>query len=289
MKRPFRLLTLCLTILWTLGYLMASQGVSPPNALAAGRAKKFRTASPLRLSPAGSASKVSSAQEPQLEPILPPLEGTTPIEATMPTRTPELSPLPDIHKKIVPAIQRETGVNPATPKPMAAYSTLPKVTLLLNGENFSVEVAQKLEDQLRGLMFRESLPPKTGMMFLFTPPRAVNFWMKNCKVSLDMVFIRNNTVVNTAENAIPCIKDPCPVYGSIYAVDTVVELPAGSVKQFAIQPGDKMILTKNPSTTAYNTGTGYAPEKMPVEKNQNTPPPSQVPEMQPELSTPTNR
>jgi hypothetical protein len=127
------------------------------------------------------------------------------------------------------------------------------------------------------------------MMFLFTPPRAVNFWMKNCKVSLDMVFIRNNTVVNTAENAIPCIKDPCPVYGSIYAVDTVVELPAGSVKQFAIQPGDKMILTKNPSTTAYNTGTGYAPEKMPVEKNQNTPPPSQVPEMQPELSTPTNR
>jgi uncharacterized membrane protein (UPF0127 family) len=270
--------------------LILSQLIANPNTLAAGRYKKAKATSPLKLTPLPTSSK-----EPQLEPILPPFEAATP------TLAPELNPLPDIQKKLVPAKHPETEsssilepssielptlpkpkkpetvLNPIKPSPVPAYPTLPKVNLLLNGENFSVEVAQKLEDQLRGLMFRESVPAKTGMMFLFTPPRAVNFWMKNCKVSLDMIFIRNSTVVNTAENATPCIKDPCPVYGSIYAVDTVVELPAGSVKQFTIQPGDKIVLTKTQSPTAYNTETGYKTE---------SPTAHPVPEMQPEIPAP---
>lgn len=282
MKRHFTLLVISSLLCSLIGAVF----ISLPDAFAASRYKKAKSASPLKLSPIPPAQK-----EPQLEPILPPFEAATP------SLGPDLKPLPDIQKKLVPVKspaattileptplelptlpkpqKPETVLTPMKPIPVASYPTLPKVNLLLNGENFSVEVAQKLEDQLRGLMFRESVPAKTGMMFLFTPPRAVNFWMKNCKVSLDMIFIRNNTVVNTAENAAPCIKDPCPVYGSIYAVDTVVELPAGSVKQFSIQPGDKIVLTKPQNTTAYNTGS--------TPSSQTSQP---VPEMQPEVPAP---
>lgn len=136
--------------------------------------------------------------------------------------------------------------NPSPP-PTASADTvvtrkLPKIRAVLNGESFDLEVAVSLEDQLRGLMYRDSLGEKSGMLFNFNPPRAVNFWMKNCRIPLDMVFIRAGTVANVVDSATPCPRDPCPVYASVYSVDTVIELPGGSVKKYVIQPGDHVQL-----------------------------------------------
>jgi uncharacterized membrane protein (UPF0127 family) len=207
---------------------------------------------------AGSQLGAQEVKTPELKPIeldaLPPLQESP---ATPPAAVPpgeERQPAPS--KTAVPS--RNT---PPTPAPV---KKLPRVEALLNGERFQLEVAVSLADQLQGLMFRESLAPKHGMLFQFSPPRAVNFWMKNCKISLDMVFVRNGVVVHVVESATPCKKDPCPVYPSIFSVDTVVELPAGSARQFAIQPGDRLQLVSASEKPTVPVATPQAPPATPA-------------------------
>ena len=38
-------------------------------------------------------------------------------------------------------------------------------------------------------MFRESLPEKTGMLFVFAEPAPHHFWMKNTMIPLDMIWL----------------------------------------------------------------------------------------------------
>ena len=119
-------------------------------------------------------------------------------------------------------------------------STLPlqKTIMLLDGEYFELEVALTQPQLLKGLMYRTTLARNHGMLFPFFPARAVNFWMKNTLIPLDMIFIRNKIVVHIVHNAVPCTIDPCPSYGSLLPVDMVVEVPAGTAREYAINFGD---------------------------------------------------
>jgi uncharacterized membrane protein (UPF0127 family) len=94
---------------------------------------------------------------------------------------------------------------------------------------------------MQGLMFRESLAPASGMVFLFDAPEPRSFWMKNCHFSLDMVFaLRDGTVVDVLENVPPCQADPCPSYPSRAPADTVVELTSGEAKRHGVVPGARL-------------------------------------------------
>jgi len=84
-----------------------------------------------------------------------------------------------------------------------------------------LEVAKIEKQQNIGLMYRTSLPDNRGMLFEFKPARGVNFWMKNCKISLDMIFLRDGVVEAIELSAPPCTADPCPTYGP----DTATALP----------------------------------------------------------------
>ena len=55
-----------------------------------------------------------------------------------------------------------------------------------------------------GLMFRNVILPGTGMLFLFDDVRERTFWMKNTWVPLDIIFIREDGVIqNIHYNAEP--------------------------------------------------------------------------------------
>ena len=64
--------------------------------------------------------------------------------------------------------------------------------------SYQVEQALTPEEQHLGLMNRPSLSPKTGMIFLFQPPRVARMWMKNTLIPLDMIFFNKNTGANYA-------------------------------------------------------------------------------------------
>ncbi len=106
-----------------------------------------------------------------------------------------------------------------------------------------LEVAQTEKEIERGLMYRTSLPEDQGMVFIFTPPRPVNFWMAHCFISLDMLFVKNGKIIKIFENVPPCRAQnerDCPTYpaGAGLEVSEVVELAAGYSKRHNVKVGD---------------------------------------------------
>jgi len=108
--------------------------------------------------------------------------------------------------------------------------------------SFNVELARTVEEQEKGLMFRDSMPDNHGMIFLFNAEMERSFWMKNTLIPLDMVFLdKNMTVKEVKANVQPCKADPCEVYNSKPAM-YVLEINAGLADKYQIKEGAKMIL-----------------------------------------------
>lgn len=63
------------------------------------------------------------------------------------------------------------------------------ITLVIEGHEFHVEVAETLEEQRRGLMHRDRLPPDHGMLFVYDADQRLSFWMKNTHIPLSIAFI----------------------------------------------------------------------------------------------------
>ena len=100
------------------------------------------------------------------------------------------------------------------------------------------EVAKSQEEQARGLMYRQSLAPDRGMIFPYSPPQAVGFWMKNTLIPLDMLFIREDgTIANIAENTVPLSLEMVPSAGPVAAV---LEIPGGRSAELGLKAGDKV-------------------------------------------------
>lgn len=129
----------------------------------------------------------------------------------------------------------------ANPQTLAAAQMLPITAQTRIGETtLDLEVAHTPQEQALGLMFRSSLPPHQGMLFPFNPPRPVSFWMKNCLIPLDMIFLRQGKVVAIALNAPPCPSPPCPFYDSGQPVDQVIEVRGGLTQELGLQVGDQL-------------------------------------------------
>jgi len=103
---------------------------------------------------------------------------------------------------------------------------------------FRVEVARTPRQLARGLMYRQSLAPDAGMIFLFsaTAPRAM--WMRNTLISLDMLFIGGDARIQEV------IADTVPLSETIIRphspVRAVLEVPAGTATRLGVRPGDQV-------------------------------------------------
>jgi uncharacterized protein len=104
--------------------------------------------------------------------------------------------------------------------------------------SFQVEVARTPEQQEIGLMWRTSLAPDKGMIFIFQAPRQANFWMENTLIPLDMLFIRaDGRIANIIENAMPLTRT---LRASDGPVKAVLELAGGSAARLGLKPGDRV-------------------------------------------------
>lgn len=101
--------------------------------------------------------------------------------------------------------------------------------------NLSVENAVSPEELQKGLMNRDTLGEKHGMIFNLKGYEHVAMWMKDTQIPLDMIFVNDGTVVWIYENAQPNSTD---IIASPVPANAVVELNAGDVKKYNIKQGD---------------------------------------------------
>jgi len=127
------------------------------------------------------------------------------------------------------------GAPPATPAPSV---TLP------NGSRVVLEVVADPDTRAQGLMFRSSISPDHGMLFIFPDVDVHSFWMKNTLIPLDIVWIDEaKSVVHVERNVPPCKSDPCPSYPPKGAAKFVLELAAGEATARGLDVGDRLVIS----------------------------------------------
>jgi uncharacterized membrane protein (UPF0127 family) len=132
--------------------------------------------------------------------------------------------------------------NTPPPAPVAAAEPQFVVTL---PDRFPVAVEIVANDELRaqGLMYRESVPPGTGMLFVYRQSGQYGFWMKNTYIPLDMIWMdETGRVVALHEDVPPCRADPCPGYNPGATSRYILELGAGQAKAHGVKVGSKLQL-----------------------------------------------
>lgn len=104
---------------------------------------------------------------------------------------------------------------------------------------FKVEVAETPAQMEQGLMFRTSLAPDAGMLFVYPQPTVATMWMKNTLIPLDMLFVDpRGRIVNIQQRAVPQSLD---VISAAAPVRAVIELNGGTAARLGIEPGDKVL------------------------------------------------
>ena len=102
-------------------------------------------------------------------------------------------------------------------------------------ESLAVEVADTVAERAQGLMFRETLDPAAGMLFVYDTPKRASFWMKNTLIPLDIIFAdATGRVIHVHAGAIPGDLTPIDSMGT---VGFALEINAGLAARLGIVPG----------------------------------------------------
>jgi len=112
--------------------------------------------------------------------------------------------------------------------------------MLPDGSTVHVELAKTDAERDFGLMERTSLPQGRGMLFIHDQPGQYHYWMYDCKIALDIIWMdRAHRIVEMSPNTPPCkgAASTCPNYGGNATSIYVLELPVGSIKAHQLAVG----------------------------------------------------
>lgn len=103
---------------------------------------------------------------------------------------------------------------------------------------FEVELALDQATQEKGLMNREFMPKKRGMLFVFDNARKRSFWMKNTLIPLDIIFIAKDGEIEHIHSMAKPLDLSLITSGKPCVA--VLEINGGIADQLGIKAGDKI-------------------------------------------------
>ena len=119
----------------------------------------------------------------------------------------------------------------------ALAQQLPVVQLKAGMHLIRAEVAADFSTRGRGLMFRKSLAPNAGMLFIFDAPAIHCMWMKNTYIPLSVAFLdEKGEIINIADMQPHSEQSHCAARPALYAL----EMDRGWFAAKGIKPGSRM-------------------------------------------------
>lgn len=99
-----------------------------------------------------------------------------------------------------------------------------------------IEIADSEPERSQGMMYRSSMPFERAMLFIMEYERPQSFWMRNTKMSLDIMYVDGNfEIVTIYKHTQPYSESPIP---SFIKAKYVVETAAGFCDKFGIEEGN---------------------------------------------------
>jgi uncharacterized membrane protein (UPF0127 family) len=118
-----------------------------------------------------------------------------------------------------------------------ANAQMQKVNLTVGGHSILAEVAADEHTQHLGLMYRSSLPPDQGMVFVHPLPGLLCMWMKNTLIPLSVAFLdEKGRVINIEDMAPQTEESHCSASAARFAL----EMNRGWFAKHKIKAGDRI-------------------------------------------------
>lgn len=126
---------------------------------------------------------------------------------------------------------------PSSPPPRTDSG---RVELTIADVQVSLELVSEPGARSRGLMFRDSLAPNSGMLFVFPREGVYPFWMKNTRMPLSIAFLdRSGRIVGLDEmQPFDTLTLHMPRESFLYAV----EMDSGWFRAHGVGEGDTIEL-----------------------------------------------
>lgn len=112
------------------------------------------------------------------------------------------------------------------------------LTITINNKKFKVKSMICDKDKSEGMMSKKFDKEYNGMLFLMSNgPHC--FWMKNCIIPLDIIFLKNGIIEKIHHNCLPCDTDDCENFCGLG--DCILELQGGYCKKHGLKEGDSVL------------------------------------------------
>jgi uncharacterized protein len=139
----------------------------------------------------------------------------------------------------------------AKPPATAPADQRPRETIRIAGDAFSLETARDAPSRAKGLMDRTSIDDRGGMLFIFEDALPRSFWMVNCVVDIDLIFLDaagritalHEMKVETPKRETESqsqYERRMKSYESRRPAQFAIELKAGSIARLKLKLGDKI-------------------------------------------------
>jgi uncharacterized membrane protein (UPF0127 family) len=104
----------------------------------------------------------------------------------------------------------------------------------------NAEIASDHASRESGLMGREFLQKRGGMLFDFSAPQRVRMWMKNTVIPLDMLFLsETGHIIHIVPHATPMSLN---LLGPREPARYVLEINGNEADELAFTPGDRVLI-----------------------------------------------
>ncbi|HLD92378.1 MAG TPA: DUF192 domain-containing protein [Patescibacteria group bacterium] len=110
----------------------------------------------------------------------------------------------------------------------------------IDDTEIEVEVAKTNEERAKGLSNREKLDENSGMIFVFSKDSKPSFWMKDTKISLDIIWINDSIITGIEKNVQPepgKADSELKKYPAPSSIDYVLEINGGFSDKNKIKVG----------------------------------------------------
>lgn len=117
----------------------------------------------------------------------------------------------------------------------------PQVTI--KNQSFYIDTVDKPSTREKGLSNQLSLDREHGMLFVFPKADYYQFVMRNMNFPLDIIFIKENKIVDIKKNLPPEGATPKTFYTPISDADKVLEINSGLSNKYNFQVGDQVFFS----------------------------------------------
>lgn len=128
------------------------------------------------------------------------------------------------------------------------------LNLTIGPSKYTLELADTPDKIIQGLSGRQSIPRKTGMLFVMPEERIQDFWMRECFADMDALFLDSNGIIVNMHRMLAesprnqfesesNYQNRLRLYSSDKPAKYVIEIPSGDITRLSLSIGENIDLS----------------------------------------------